>query len=50
MMCYLALHLAGNIGHYKTIRTELAFSRDGYQYSRLPPAQRRGLFVRRAPG
>jgi len=48
MICYLALHLEGNIGHYKTIRTELAFSRDGFQYSRVPARQRRGLFPEHA--
>ena len=39
MICYLAMHFAGNIGRYKTIRTELAFSRDGFHWSR-PPAAR----------
>ena len=49
MMCYLQLHLAGNIGHYKTVRIELLFSRDGYHYARTPPAQRRSFLPMHTP-
>ena len=41
MMCYVAIHSQGNIGHYKAIHTELLFSRNGYAYSRVPVPQRK---------